>query len=183
MIIGITGTSGAGKDTLAEHFISKGFYHLSLSDLIRNELHKRKIEMTAANLRDIGNELRENEGLGVLAKRAVVLMETDKNYVVTSIRNPFEIEVLRGLNDFVLFSIDAPIEMRYQRVLARIGRRDKITKTLEEFEVNEEREMASDEKSHQQVKACMEAADFQLFNTGDKETFFSQADDRLKTRI
>lgn len=180
MIIGITGTSGAGKDTLAQHFVERGFCHLSLSDLIRDELQKRGLEITGKNLREIGNELRESEGLSVLAKRAAVLMDANKNYVITSIRNPFEVKELKQLKDFILFSVDAPIEMRYQRVLMRQGRTDKITKTLAEFQKNEQLEMESRDSAHQQVKVCMGMADFSLFNAGDMAAFFTQADDLLE---
>jgi dephospho-CoA kinase len=183
MIIGITGTSGAGKDTLAEHFVSKGFCHLSLSDLIRGELQKRGLEINVYNLREVGNELRENEGLEVLAKRAIAQMDKTKNYVITSIRNPFEAKELKQLENFILFSVDAPIEMRYARVLARLGRDDKITKTLAEFKANEELEMASKDKTHQQVRSCMEMADFQIFNAGDREAYFAQADEFLKNFV
>ena len=40
--IGVTGTLGSGKDTLAAYLVSKGFEHISLSDLIREELKKKQ---------------------------------------------------------------------------------------------------------------------------------------------
>jgi dephospho-CoA kinase len=176
MIIGITGTSGAGKDTLAEHFVAKGFEHISLSNIIREVLQEREMEITADSQYNVGNELREKEGLGVLAKRAVRKMGENKNYVITSIRSPFEAAELKKIKNFILFSVDAPIEMRYKRVLARLDRVDKITKTFEEFKTREDREMESADQSHQQIKACMEMADCRLFNTGDREEYFQKAD-------
>ena len=38
MIIGLTGENCAGKGTVADYLKKKGFYYLSLSDVIREEL-------------------------------------------------------------------------------------------------------------------------------------------------
>ena len=43
IIIGLTGTLGAGKGTVAEFFTNKSFNYTSCSDYLRRELKKRKI--------------------------------------------------------------------------------------------------------------------------------------------
>ena len=43
MIVGITGFFCAGKDTMAAMLQQKGFNHISLSDIIREELSSRSI--------------------------------------------------------------------------------------------------------------------------------------------
>ncbi len=43
MILGITGTFAAGKDTVAEYLKTKGFSVFSLSDAIRDECAARVI--------------------------------------------------------------------------------------------------------------------------------------------
>ena len=88
MILGVTGRNCAGKDTVAEILIKKSFYHYSLSDALRAEAKIRKMEPTPGNLRIIGNSLREKHGAGILATKALEAMKSDKNYVITSIRNP-----------------------------------------------------------------------------------------------
>ena len=40
------------------------------------------------------------------------------DYVVSSIRNPSEIQVLKRSKGFTLISIDAPLEDRYKRALS-----------------------------------------------------------------
>ena len=94
MIIGVTGKMGAGKDTFAVYLGKKGFIHISLSDIIRQEAVARGIEPSCRNLQDLGNVLRREYGNGVLSKMAQKRIIPGKNYVVTSIRNVGEIEVL-----------------------------------------------------------------------------------------
>ena len=69
MIIGLTGTNAAGKSTLLNFLISKGFNNFSLSDIIREELVKRGIEISRQNLIDIGNEMRAKYGASILADK------------------------------------------------------------------------------------------------------------------
>ncbi len=176
--IGVTGTLGSGKDTLAAYLVSKGFEHISLSDLIREELKKNNREITRDNLVKEGNEMREREGNGVLAKRAIERTNEEKNYVVTSVRNPLEVKTLAGSGKFVLLSVDAPAELRFERIIAR-GRKEKDAKTFEEFKEIEDREMMSDNKSSQQIRACMNMAKFTIVNDSDVDTYFKKIDDLM----
>jgi dCMP deaminase len=175
MKIGVTGTLGAGKDTLADYLVSKGFEHISLSDLLREELKKIGQEITRENLVKAGNEMREREGDGVLAKRAIELMDEKKDYVVTSIRNPLEVKTLAGSGKFVLLSVDAAAELRFERIVAR-GRKEKDAKTFEEFKEAEAREMKSENKSGQQIRACMNMAKFTIVNDAGREAYFKKID-------
>ncbi len=47
MIIGVTGKMGAGKDTFAVYLGKKGFIHISLSDIIRQEAVARGLSLHA----------------------------------------------------------------------------------------------------------------------------------------
>ena len=71
MIIGLTGSFCGGKDSVADYLGEKGFIHFSLSDMLREELRKRKKKVTRENLQKIGKELREKHGDSVLAERAL----------------------------------------------------------------------------------------------------------------
>ena len=116
MILGVTGLYASGKDTVAELLKEKGFFHYSLSDFIREEAKKRKVKDTRENLMKRGNELRQKHGYGILARWALQKMEWDKNYVVTSVRNPVEVEVLRTKTNFALINVCAPEKIRWQRM-------------------------------------------------------------------
>lgn len=169
MIIGLTGTNGAGKGTIGEILKSKGFVYHSLSDVLREELAKRDIEPKRDNLVVVGNELRLNYGNRVLAKRILEKIKNNKeeNVIVDSIRNPDEVEELKQEKDFMLIAADAPIEVRYKRIKAR-GRVGDTTLTFEDFRDQDEREMVG-ESASQQIRKCMEMADHLIVNDGTIE--------------
>lgn len=61
LIIGITGTNGAGKGTAVEYLVKeKGFSHYSVSGYLTQVLKRRKKEINRDNLREIANEIRAN---------------------------------------------------------------------------------------------------------------------------
>jgi dephospho-CoA kinase len=171
MKIGITGPSAAGKDTLAEYLVSKGFEHFSLSDIIREELRARGLEINRDNLHNVGNELREKEGAGFLAARALAKMKEGGKYAITSIRNPLEVKTLASAGDFILVSVNAPIEVRFRRISER--KRDRYENSIEEFKRNEAREMESGKALGQNVKECIKMADCEITNNGAKEEFIA----------
>src|SRR3989338_3544011 len=111
MIIGVTGLYCSGKDTLADYLVkNKEFFHISLSDLIREEMVKRGKPLTRENMIAFANELRGVLGADILARLALQRMDEGKNYVVTSIRNPAEVSVLQQRKDFVFVEIRAPLK-------------------------------------------------------------------------
>jgi len=169
MIIGLTGTKASGKGEVAEFLKKKGFLYLSTSDMVREEAKRRKIEdYTIKQLQDIGNELREKQGTGVLALMVIRLMEEGKNYVVDGIRNLGEIEELRKRKDFFLIGVDAPQEKRFNWLINR--KRDSDPKTWEGFLSMEERDWGKNElNSGQQVSKCIEQADIKIYNDSSLE--------------
>jgi len=168
MIIGITGRNGSGKDTIAEIFVKKSFHHFSLSDSLRIEATKRKLEHTADNLRKIGNELREKHGTGILAELAIQNMKKDQNLVITSIRNPGEVEILRKRKDFILVNVDVPASIRFERLQKR-GKQGDTIKTIEEFK-RLEKEDESKNPAALQTNKVIKMAEVTISNDCDIET-------------
>lgn len=165
MIIGLTGTISSGKGVVAEFLKSKDMVYLSLSDEVREEARNRKIELTRENLQNLGNEMREREGKGVLAKRVIKKIKSQKysKAVVDGIRNPEEVNELRKLSKFFLVAVDAPREIRFKRMASR--NRESDPKTWEEFLKIDNRDFGQNEAaSGQQVGKCMEMADFKIVN-------------------
>ncbi|MFC2158044.1 AAA family ATPase [Acidobacteriota bacterium] len=167
--IGLTGTNASGKGEAARFFKEAGFEYCSLSDLIREEVQQRGEAETRDNLIRIGNELRENYGPDVLARR--ILEKIGKKTVIDSIRNPHEIDTLRTQPDFILLAIDAPVESRYERSKFR-GRNESVN-TLEEFIAKEEEEITDNEKG-QQLRNCMDMADALIMNDGSLDEFYAK---------
>jgi len=160
VLIGLTGKSCAGKDTVADFLEEEHFERHSLSDALRAELDARGITRSRNNLVKIGNELRNTEGPDTLAKRINALLTTDR-VVIVSIRNPAEIEEFRKQKNFFLLGVDAPIEIRFDREMKR-GREIVVT-SLEEFAAQERREN-SDDPANQQLDRCLNLADEIIIN-------------------
>lgn len=59
MIIGITGTNGAGKGTVVEHLTQKGFSHFSVRDFIIEEIVRRGMPVNRDSANIVGNDLRK----------------------------------------------------------------------------------------------------------------------------
>ncbi len=178
MIIGITGLYCSGKDTVAEYLVKKyNFIHYSLSDVLREELTLKKIDITRQNLLKTGNELREKNGYSILAERILKNCEEDKNYIITSIRHPAEIEAMKKMKNFHLVYIQALPEARFERMRKRNRHGDPWS--YEEFLFLEGKE-ASSPGAGQQIKKCEELSEFILVNDGDIEDLNEKIDEMIQ---
>jgi dCMP deaminase len=164
MIVGITGFFCSGKDTIAELLRAKGFDHVSLSDIIREELKSRRQPVTIPNLTAVGNELRRRHGPGILAERALARTDFGRNWVVTSIRHPAEVAALRRRIDFVLLFVDAPQRVRFARSRARARPGDPAT--FAQFRDWEARQLDphKGDPAAQAMAACRDLADEHIDN-------------------
>ena len=160
-LIGLTGTNGAGKGEVASFYQKKGYGYLSLSDILREELKSRSLQASRDNLITCGNELREKFGADILARRVAARIAGPT--VIDSIRHPAEIEYLRSLGSFILIAVEAPVEMRFNRVKKR--GRDESASSLEEFIQQENREKATG-GNNQQLDLCLALADLLIINDG-----------------
>ena len=176
MIIGIAGMPSSGKDTVAEIFEKKGYKHISLSQVLRDMAKKQGIEPTTENLTEFGNSTRLKYGLGYLAKEA--LKEARGDTVITSIRQPGEVDVLRKRKDFYLIAIDATLENRWKRLSAR--RRLGDPATLDEMKSIEKRQSKAGGSKDMQNDVVMEMADYYIDNNGTKEQLKKQVEETME---
>ena len=184
-IIGIGGTNGAGKDTLAQVLVERyGFLFVSVSDVLRDEARRRGLPVERDVLRTISAEWRREHGLGVLVDRSLdLLTESHAGIVIASIRNPGEADRIHELGGRLIW-VDAPAKVRYDRVIAR-ARTEEDAKTYGEFLAEEAAERAHSGDgatlSLEAVKAC---ADVVIENPGtDIEAFRDAADALLSAQI
>jgi dephospho-CoA kinase len=173
-LIGLTGTNGSGKSEVASFFVKRGYAYFSLSDMIRDELRNRGQEITRNNLIRMGNTMREEASPDILARK--IMEKVKGKAVIDSIRNPKEVEHLREKEGFILLAIDAPPEIRYQRVKQR-GREESVL-TLQEFIDKEAEEMSTEEKS-QQLQVCMKMADLTIQNNGTLQELYKKLEKLL----
>src|SRR5215470_16386270 len=176
MLIGLTGRNAAGKGEVARYLQQKSFYYYSLSDVIRDEIRSRGEEPTRERLIIVGNELRQKYGANVLAERTLAKIEDDQHYIIDSIRNPAEVEAFRAAKHFKLIRVEAPAEVRFQRILHR--HRESDPRTLEEFIALENREAEGDDTSQNLVKVEL-MADHALVNDDGLEKLYQQIDQLL----
>jgi dCMP deaminase len=165
MIIGVSGTNGAGKGEVVAYLAARSFYPLSLSDVIRDELRRADVPETRERMIEIGQRLRREGGPGVLAERLLPRLEPNRNYVIDSIRHPAEIEVLRNqAKGFQLLWIDAPPALRFDRIHVRGRSGD--PGSVEDLVRLEGRERGSDDPAAQQLDRVRALADYELRNEG-----------------
>jgi dCMP deaminase len=174
MIIGLTGKNGSGKTAVSEYLVSRGFEYHSLSDAIREEILDRGLQITREMLIDVGNELREKFGPGILAERILTSLESGQNYVIDSIRNPQEVDVLRSRNDFTLLALEAEQGTRFER--SRKRGRENAAQTMSQFAEEEARELDSDNPARQQLNATRQKADLIVTNDGTLEELHRRLD-------
>ncbi len=166
--------NGSGKTAVSDYLQSRGFEYHSLSDEIRGEIRSRGQEISREVLISIGNELRSKFGPGVLADRILQRLGYERNYVVDSIRNPAEVEVLRRRRDFVLLAIEADRGTRFER--SRLRAREGAAQTLQQFVAEEERELNSEDPASQQLIATRALADVCIPNNGSLEDLHRRLD-------
>ncbi len=177
MIIGLTGKNGAGKTEVLGYLRKRGFEAYSLSDEIREEIRLRGQTVTRDLLIAVGNELREKFGPGILAMRVLRNLENDRNYVIDSIRNPSEVQVLKKRSDFTLLAVEADVAIRFER--SRRRNRESAAQTLQQFTEEEARELDSDNPANQQLNATRHKADLVVANNGTLEDLHRQLDKLL----
>jgi dCMP deaminase len=177
MIIGLTGRNGSGKTEVSEYLKSRGFEYQSLSDEIREEIRRRGREITREILIEVGNELREKFGPGILAERILHNLERDHNYVIDSIRNPNEVEVLKRRKDFILLAVEADQPIRFER--SRKRGRESAAQSLEQFVEEETRELESANPASQQLHATRRRADLEVVNNGTLQELHAKLDELL----
>ena len=107
-------------------------------------------------------------------------MLPNRNYVVSSIRNLFELEVLKSKKDFISVCIDAPAKVRFDRLLERNERNeDEKIKTLEEFRRHEELEQSND-PDKQQLHLVAQNSDIVIRNDKSTKELNKKVDKFLK---
>ena len=176
IIIGITGTLGAGKGTIVDYLVNeKEFTHYSVRGFLIEEIKRRKMEINRDSMTSVANELRAaNSPSYVIDQLYNQAVEKGNNCIIESIRTEGEITSLRKKKNFYLLAIDAKSKIRFDRIKLRKSETDHIS--YETFLQNEKREFDSADPNKQNLKRCIELADFVLTNNGDITQLYGQVD-------
>jgi len=173
-IIGIAGTNGSGKDSLA-HILRDdyGWFFVSAStDLIIPELEKQGRPLERHEMAALTTEWRQKEGMGAVINHALSFYKAQgKEYpglVIGSLRHPGEAQRVHELGGTVIW-VDADPKVRYERIYSR-RQGDKDQKTYEQFLSEEQAEMVhSGDKATLNMAGVKDAADSVIENNSSLE--------------
>jgi dephospho-CoA kinase len=179
IIIGITGTLGAGKGTIVDYLISHhGFRHFSVRGFLTDIISKKGLELNRDSMVLVANELRANHSPSYIAEQLLIQAEEcGGKCIIESIRTVGEVTALKKKGNFYLFAVDADRKLRYERVLQRGSETDHIS--YEVFTENEQREMDSTDPNKQNLAACQALADFKFDNNHSFEELYTQVEKSL----
>lgn len=177
MIIGITGTNGAGKGTVVEYLIKKGFAHYSARAFITAEIERRGLPVDRDNMRLVANDLRQQHSPSyVIDSLYDQAAAAGGDAVIESVRVVEEARHLQERSAVVL-AVDADRKLRYERAVSRGSATDKVT--FEQFCEQEDREMNAPDAWDMNIFGVMKIADYTLENNGTVEELNAQVDEVL----
>lgn len=166
MIIGITGTDGSGKGTVVDYLVvEKGFTHYSARAIWIEEINRRGIETTRANMRIVANEMRAEHGNDFLITYYFrkIYEEGTQNAIIESIRAVDEAITLKK-NGGILIAVDADQKLRYERVKERRSESDTVS--FEQFVAHEALESDDPDPHGMQKSKVIAMADYVITNNG-----------------
>lgn len=188
-LIGLSGTNGSGKDTVAVMLAERhGYLNVSATEMFLNELHDRGWPVDRKHKAQLSAQWRREQGMGVIVDKAVELFSKEpgkyKGLVVGSLRHPGEVDRIHELGGTVVW-VDADPRIRYDRIQRNLHERTKThvehNKTFEDFLVEEQREMTPiGDTATLNMSAVKLRADTILINEGnDIELFKDEVEKTL----
>src|SRR3989344_3666535 len=184
MIIGITGTLGAGKGTVAKYLVERhNFMYLSVRNFLAAEVLRKGLIVNRDTITATANDLRAKHGPGWIVEQILdkALGQTkalrQRDVVIESIRSVGEAQMLRS-KGATLWAVDADVYMRHKRIVGRASETDAVS--FEKFVEDEKREWDNADPSKQNLKAVIAMADVGFQNDGTSEELFARVEEALK---
>ena len=169
-VIGTVGLPGSGKGEAAAVAEEAGVPVVTMGDVVREECRRRGLD-PADHHGEIAQRLREEDGPDAIAQRTLPPvrehLDEHETVLIDGIRSAVEVERFREAfgDDFLLVSVEAPFELRRERVADR--GRDNVDGdgNGEPLEARDERELGFG------MGEAMDDADVTIENTGTLESF------------
>jgi dephospho-CoA kinase len=164
---------GAGKTLCAQHLQERGFYQFRFGGIVVDEVMRRGWAINPRNEQIVREELRDNEGMDVMAKRALPYLkealQTHPCVIIDGLYSWSEYKTLQRDLDAEL-SVIAIVSPRRDRY-ARLSNRPERPLTWEEAEGRDYREIEVLEKG-----GPIAVADYTLVNDRDAQTLLDALD-------
>lgn len=177
MIIGLTGSFGAGKGTVVEYLLQKGFKHYSASGFITEEIVRRGMPVNRDSMIIVANDLRAQHSpsyiIDSLYARAV---EEGGDAIIESLRAVAEVRRIKELGGTVL-GVDADPQIRYERAFARGSEKDNVP--FEKWIEQEQKESNTEDPTKQNIFGALRESDAIVTNNGTLEELHQQVDAAL----
>ncbi|MCL9813562.1 AAA family ATPase [Natranaeroarchaeum aerophilus] len=171
-VIGTVGLAGSGKGEAATVAEEQGVPVVTMGDVIREECRDRGFD-PATQHGTVAQALREENGPAAVAERSLPLLrdalEDNDTVLVDGIRSDVEVDVFKEAfgEAFYLVSIEAPFEVRAERVTDR-GRDADAESGGESLRERDERELGFG------MDRAMDRADLTIENTDSLDAFREQ---------
>ena len=168
-VIGTVGLPGSGKGEAANVARERGIPVVTMGDVVRQETADRGLDPSKDH-GTVAQALREENGPAAIAERSLPMLEdrleNHEGVLVDGIRSGVEVDVFeeRFGDDFTLLSIEAPFELRRERLTDR-GRDAGETDGGEGLEARDERERGFG------MDDAMARADVVIENTDSLEAY------------
>jgi dephospho-CoA kinase len=173
IIIGLVGPIASGKDVskkyIEEHYGASSY---KFSTVLRDILNRLYLPINREHMQNLSLDLRNRFGSDILAKVITADAKNDKGEVVIidGVRRMDDIVHLSNLPEFKLISIEADINIRYERMKLRNENEGDAAKTFAEFENDCQKE------AEQEIPVVVSHAAYRLDNNGSLEELHAQID-------
>jgi dephospho-CoA kinase len=164
MLIGITGSFGAGKGKAADYLAkSKGFKHYSARTFISDEISRRGLPIDRDSMTRVANDLRQQHGPSYIFEQLVGMAKAaGGNAVIESIRAVAEVRYMKAQGGLVL-GIDADPEVRYGRIIKRGSETDHVS--FAQWQAQELAESNPNDPTKQDIFGALRESDYIIKNT------------------
>lgn len=180
MIIGITGSFGAGKGTVVEYLKrEKGFTHYSASGFIVEEIERRGLPINRDSMIVVANELRASHGPSYIIDSLYTRAEEfGGDVIIESLRAVAEVQRIKELGGIVL-GIDALPEVRFAHSRARNSVKDDVT--FEKWLSQEKAESNQNDPTKQNIFGALKESDYIISNNGTMTALYNEVETFLQT--
>lgn len=179
MIIGITGSFGAGKGEVVEYLTTrKNFNHYSASEFITEEIERRKMNIDRNSMIEVANDLRAQYGPAYIIEALYLRAKAHGgDAVIESIRVKAEVERIKELGGIVL-GVDADSKIRYERAYARKSPKDNVT--YEEWILQEQKESNPHDPTKQDIFGALKESNYIISNNGTRDELYREIESVFK---